>query len=150
MLATLLRLRDLGLPLPVAAACVSPWTDLAGTGESYRTLADEDPLISHHVVALVAESYLAGTEPTTPYVSPLYGDLAGLPPVLIQVGSREVLLSDAQRFADALQRAGCVGTLEVWPGMVHVWHLHHARLGKARQAVARLGGWLGAQAGGGR
>ncbi|WP_406294411.1 alpha/beta hydrolase [Embleya sp. NBC_00888] len=142
VLGTLLRLRDLGLPLPAAAACVSPWTDLAGTGESFRTLEDDDPLVSKHIVALVAGSYLAGAEPTTPYASPLYGDPAGLPPVLIQVGSREILLSDAERFTAALRRAGSTGVLEVWPGMVHVWHLHYTRLGKARQAIARLGGWL--------
>jgi len=150
VLTTLLKLRDLGLPLPAAAACVSPWTDLTGSGESYRTLADEDPMISQNIVALVTESYLAGTDPTNPYVSPLYGDLTGLPPMLIQVGSREVLLSDAERFVDALGRAGCTGALEVWPGMVHVWHLHHTRLAKAREGVARLGGWLRAQTGGAR
>ncbi|WP_406290835.1 alpha/beta hydrolase [Embleya sp. NBC_00896] len=147
VLATLLKLRDLGLPLPAAAACVSPWTDLAGTGDSFRTVADEDPLVSEHIVALVTGSYLAGVAPTTPYASPLYGDPAGLPPVLIQVGSREILLSDAERFAAALRRAGSTGVLEVWPGMVHVWHLHYTRLAKARQAIARLGGWLGSQAG---
>lgn len=150
VLTTLLKLRDLGLPLPAAAACVSPWTDLTGSGESYRTLADDDPMISQNIVALVTESYLAGADPTTPYASPLYGDLAGLPPVLIQVGSREVLLSDAVRFVDALSRAGSAGELEVWPGMVHVWHLHHTRLAKAREGVARLGGWLRARSGGGR
>ncbi|WP_326700035.1 alpha/beta hydrolase [Streptomyces sp. NBC_01754] len=150
VLATLLRLRDEGLPLPAAAACVSPWTDLAGTGESHHALADEDPMLSEDVVALVTGSYLAGTAPTVPYASPLYGDLAGLPPVLVQVGSREVLLSDAERFVAGLRRAGSTGVLEVWPGMVHVWHLHHARLAKAREAVTRLGDWLRSQAAGAR
>ncbi|ARF73141.1 hypothetical protein B7C62_13340 [Kitasatospora albolonga] len=146
VLATLLRLRDAGLPLPAAAACVSPWTDLTGSGESYRALEDEDPMLSKPVVDLVSTSYRAGTAPTDPYVSPLFGDLAGLPPVLLQVGSREILLSDAERFAEGLRRAGGTGVLEVWPGMVHVWHLHHARLAKAREAVSRLGGWLRARA----
>ncbi|MBT2364991.1 alpha/beta hydrolase [Streptomyces sp. ISL-10] len=146
VLATLLKLRDSGLPLPAAAACVSPWTDLTGSGESYRTLEHEDPMLSKPIVALVAESYLAGTAPTTPYVSPLFGELTGLPPVLLQVGSREILLSDAERFATSLRRAGSTAVLEVWPGMVHVWHLHYARLAKAREAVARLGGWLRSQA----
>ncbi|WP_146063598.1 alpha/beta hydrolase [Streptomyces sp. SM11] len=148
VLATLLKLRDSGLPLPAAAACVSPWTDLTGSGESYHALEHEDPMLSKPVVDLVSASYLAGTAPTHPYVSPLFGELAGLPPVLLQVGSREILLSDAERFAAGLRRAGGTGVLEVWPGMVHVWHLHHARLAKAREAVSRLGGWLRAQAAG--
>ncbi|MER0449449.1 alpha/beta hydrolase [Streptomyces sp. Edi4] len=146
VLATLLRLRDAGIALPAAAACVSPWTDLTGSGESYRTLEHEDPMLDKPVVDLVTSSYLGDTDRTDPYVSPLFGDLAGLPPVLLQVGSREILLSDAERFAAGLRRAGGTGVLEVWPGMVHVWHLHHARLGKAREAVNRLGGWLRAQA----
>ncbi|MFP1623728.1 alpha/beta hydrolase [Streptomyces sp. 5K101] len=146
VLATLLKLRDAGLPRPAAAACISPWTDLTCSGETYTTLEDDDPMLSKPIVALVAESYLAGTAPTEPYVSPLFGELGGLPPVLLQVGSREMLLSDADRFATGLRQAGGTGVLEVWPGMVHVWHLHHARLAKAREAVSRLGGWLRARA----
>ncbi|MGW9205752.1 alpha/beta hydrolase [Embleya sp. NPDC055664] len=149
-LTTLLKARDLGLPLPAAAACVSPWTDLTASGETYRTLAAEDPLVSADVVALVTRSYLAGAAPTTPYASPLYADPSGLPPILVQVGSREILLSDAERFVAALDRAGSTGVLEVWPGMVHVWHLHYARLAKAREAIDRLGDWLRSRSGAGR
>ncbi|MFL6129251.1 MAG: alpha/beta hydrolase [Mycobacteriales bacterium] len=142
VLATLLAARDQGLPMPRAAACISPWVDLAGTGETFRTKEAVDPLITRRVVALVAESYLAGVPPETPYASPLYGSVHGLPPVLIQVGEREMLLSDAERFAAKLADAGSPVTLEVWPGMVHVWHLHHRRLAKARQALGRLGRFL--------
>jgi epsilon-lactone hydrolase len=142
LLATLLAARDRGLPMPSAAGCISPWVDLAGTGETFRTNEEIDPLISKDVVALVAESYLAGVSPTTPYASPLYGEVHGFPPVLIQVGDTEMLLSDAERFAAKLADADVPVTLEIWPGMVHVWHLHHARLAKARQALARLGGFL--------
>ena len=140
--AMLLAARDRGLPMPRAAACVSPWVDLAGTGETFRTKEDVDPLITTRVVAQVAESYLAGVAPDTPYASPLYGRLDGFPPVLIQVGEREMLLSDAERFAGRLAGAGSPVLLEVWPGMVHVWHLHHTRLAKARQAIGRLGDFL--------
>jgi len=142
VLATLLAARDRGLPMPGAAACISPWVDLAGTGETFQTKEAVDPLVSKQVVSLVADSYLAGTSPTTPYASPLYGDVHGFPPVLIQVGDREILLSDAERFAAKLADAGSPVALEVWPGMVHVWHLHHTRLAKARQALARLGRFL--------
>ncbi|MFL6137088.1 MAG: alpha/beta hydrolase [Frankiaceae bacterium] len=141
-LATLLAAKDRDLPMPRAAACISPWVDLAGTGETFRTHEEVDPLVTKRVVALVAESYLDGVPPETPYASPLHGDVRGFPPVLIQVGEREMLLSDAERFAAKLEDAGSPVTLEVWPGMVHVWHLHHVRLAKARQALARLGQFL--------
>ncbi|MEN3308473.1 MAG: epsilon-lactone hydrolase [Micromonosporaceae bacterium] len=146
VLATLMAARDRNLPVPAAAACISPWVDLAGTGETFRTKEAVDPLITRRVVSMVADSYLAGVSPSTPYASPLYGDLHGFPPVLIQVGDREMLLSDAERFAAKMADAGSPVTLEVWPGMVHVWHLHHARLAKARQALARLGRFLRAAA----
>jgi acetyl esterase/lipase len=142
VLATLLAARDRGLPMPYAVACVSPWVDLAGTGETFTTKESVDPLLTRSVVDDVAEAYLAGTAPETPYASPLYGDVHGFPPVLIQVGEREMLHSDAERFAGKLAAAGSPVALEVWPGMVHVWHLHHTRLAKARAALARLGTFL--------
>ncbi|OEJ29279.1 hypothetical protein AR457_07470 [Streptomyces agglomeratus] len=141
-LATLLALRDRGLPMPGAAACVSPWADLAGTGETFVSKEHIDPLMTRSVVADVADAYLAGAAPETPYASPLYGDVRGLPPTLIQVGEREMLHSDSERFAAKLAEAGSPVTLEVWPGMVHVWHLHHSRLAKGREALARLGAFL--------
>lgn len=140
--ATLLAVRDRGLPMPRAAACISPWVDLLGNGETFRTKQDVDPLISRSVVASVAAAYLDGVAAETPYVSPLYGDVHGFPPVLIQVGEREMLLSDAERFAAKLDAAGSSVALEVWPGMVHVWHLHHTRLAKAREALERFGAFL--------
>jgi acetyl esterase/lipase len=138
----LMAARDRGLPMPRAVACISPWVDLAATGETFHSLAEDDPMITAQTVALVTESYLAGASPRTPYASPLYGEAHGFPPVLIQVGEREMLLSDAERFAAKLAEAGSSVTLEVWPGMVHVWHLHHTRLAKARQALSRLGQFL--------
>lgn len=142
VLATLLAARDRGLPMPQAAACLSPWTDLAGTGATFTAKESIDPLITRSVVDDVAEAYLAGTAPETPYASPHYGEVHGFPPVLIQVGEREMLHSDAERFAAKLAAVGVPVQLEVWPGMVHVWHLHHSRLAKAREALARLGAFL--------
>ncbi len=143
---TLLAARDRGLPMPRAVACVSPWTDLACTGETFRTLADDDPMVSTSVTRAVAAAYLAdgrtGGAAEMPYVSPLYGDVHGFPATLIQVGERELLRSDAERIAAKLAAAGTPVTLEVWPGMVHVWHLHHTRLAKGRAALARLGAFL--------
>lgn len=142
VLATVLAARDRGLPVPRAVACVSPWADLACTGETFRTLADDDPMVSTSVAFRVRDAYLAGGDPRMPYASPLYGDVRGFPATLIQVGERELLRSDAERFAAKLAAAGSPVTLEVWPGMVHVWHLHHTRLSKGRAALARLGEFL--------
>jgi epsilon-lactone hydrolase len=141
-LATVLAARDRGLPAPRAVACISPWTDLACTGETFRTLADDDPMVSTSVTLAVRDAYLAGGAPEMPYASPLYGDVRGFPATLIQVGERELLRSDAERFAAKLAAAGSPVTFEVWPGMVHVWHLHHTRLGKGRAGLARLGAFL--------
>ncbi|MFJ9899896.1 alpha/beta hydrolase [Streptomyces sp. NPDC091280] len=141
-LALLLAARDGRLPMPGAVVCVSPWTDLAGTGETFTTKEDIDPLITRSVVDDVKEAYLAGTAPETPYASPHYGDPHGLPPALIQVGEREMLHSDAERLAAKLAAAGVPVRLEVWPGMVHVWHLHHTRLAKAREALTRIGDFV--------
>jgi monoterpene epsilon-lactone hydrolase len=142
VLAVLLYLRDHEVPLPAAAACISPWADLDGTGESFVANDEIDPLISSSVVEQVREAYLGETSAQTPYASPLYGQVDGLPPILIQVGEREMLLSDSERLTHKIRETGGSATLEVWPGMVHVWHLHHTRLAKAREAIARLGAFL--------
>lgn len=142
VMTTLLAARDRGLPMPRAVACISPWTDLACTGETFRTLAEDDPMVSTSVTFRVRDAYLAGGPPEMPYASPLYGDFRGFPATLIQVGERELLRSDAERLAAKLGAAGSPVTLEVWPGMVHVWHLHHTRLGKGRAGLARVGEFL--------
>jgi acetyl esterase/lipase len=145
--ATLLRLRDEGVPLPAVAVAVSPWTDLALTGESIRLNADIDPLIpieaAPHAVAL----YLAGADPRTPYASPIYGDPTGLPPSLILVGGDDVLRDDAVRMADRMRAAGCDATVEVWPRMWHVWHMLARILPEGRAAVARLTAFADARMG---
>ena len=119
--AALLRLRDEGTPLPGAAVALSPWTDLAMTGESLRTNAAADPMLKAEHTAGLARAYLAGVDPRHPYASPLYGYPAGLPPSLIQVGSDEILRDDAVRMADKLRAAGCRVEIEIWPRMPHVW-----------------------------
>ncbi len=141
--ALLLRCRDEGrLPLPAAVAALSPWTDLALTGASLRRNAVADPFVDANGIPPVAEYYLAGADPRHPYASPLYGDPTGLPPALIQVGSDEVLLSDATRMADRLRAADCEVALEIWPRMPHVWHLFATVMPEARRAIARVGGFV--------
>jgi len=137
-LAALLRLRDEGTALPAAAVVVSPWTDLALTGESLRLNADIDPLIPIGLAPRVVDLCLAGAEPHHPYASPLYGDPTGLPPTLIQVGGDDVLRDDATRMADKMRAAGCHVEIEVWPRMWHVWHMLARVMPEAKAALARI------------
>jgi epsilon-lactone hydrolase len=136
---TLLRLRDEGLPLPAAGIGLSPWTDLALTGETLKRHAKADPILNAAQAGFFADHYLGDADPRHPHASPLYGDLRGMPPALIQVGSDEILRDDAERMAQRLRDAGCRAELEVWPRMPHVWHFFARILPEGRQAVARVG-----------
>src|SRR6266496_2457237 len=98
--ATLVALKEDGKPPPTAAVCISPWTDLALTGESLRTKAQADPMITNDGIMRVRDAYVGDSEPDAPLISPIYADLSGLPPLLIQVGENEVLLDDSQRLAE--------------------------------------------------
>lgn len=146
-LAAMTRLRDTGRPLPGCAWLVSPWTDLAMTGASIAAKADIDPLIHREYLQELATAYLAGEDPAGPLVSPLHADLAGLPPVLVQVGSAETLLDDAVRIAGRLGAADVPVTLEVWPHMIHAWHLWAAQLADGRRAIASAGAFIRARLG---
>jgi epsilon-lactone hydrolase len=138
-LALLLRLRDGGHALPAAAVALSPWTDLALTGASLVRNAGSDPMLAVADTRLFAGCYRGGFDPRHPYVSPVYGNPAGLPPTLIHVGSDEILLDDAMRMAKNLRAAGCHVEIEVWPRMPHVWHLFAPVLPEATRAIARIG-----------
>jgi epsilon-lactone hydrolase len=133
IVAMLMSLRDAGDPLPAAAVGISPMIDLAGTGESFRV--DKDPAHSVRFVLAMARHYAGGQDARLPLLSPFYGDLRGLPPLLIQVGGDEILLSDATRLRDSARRAGVDARLVVWPGMWHGWHLFGRYLPEAEQAV---------------
>lgn len=146
-LALMLRLRAMGEALPAAAWLVSPWLDLRMTGKTLDSKADIDPLISRDYLTGLAAAFLAGHDPGDPDVSPLYADLAGLPPVLIQVGSSETLLDDAVRGAAALGAAEVRTTLEIWPRMIHAWMLWSERLTAGRAASDRAARWLRAALG---
>jgi acetyl esterase/lipase len=142
-LALLVALRDAGLPLPAGAFCISPWVDLTLGGASIETKAGEDPLVDRASLVSMARDYLDGADPQSPLASPLHAHLAGLPPLLIQVGGAETLLDDdSVRLAGAAGAAGVKVTLEVWPEMLHVWHAFHPMLAEARAAVAGAGAFL--------
>jgi epsilon-lactone hydrolase len=137
------RLRDAGEPLPGCAWLVSPWTDLTMSGETLGTKNAVDPIMHEDYLGELAAAYLpAGTDRKDPQVSPLYADLKGLPPTLIQVGSAETLLADATRFAAAAGAADVRVTLEIWPHMIHAWHLWNAHLEPGRRALANAGTFI--------
>ena len=144
-LALMTSLRDAGERLPGCAWLVSPWVDLQMTGASLAEKANVDPLISKPYLEELASAYLAGADPANPLVSPLDADLAGLPPLLVQVGSAETLLDDAVRIA---QRAGAADVrinLGSRPHMIHAWHLWAAQLEEGRGAIASAGAFIRAR-----
>ena len=137
-LATLVALRDAEKPLPAGAVCFSPWTDLALTGVSIRGKAKADPILDPESLAMYARYYAGEHDVSSPRISPLYADLTGLPPLLIQVGTDEILLDDAVRCAEKARAEGVDVTLEVWEGMFHVFQLIPF-LAETKQAVESVG-----------
>ncbi|MEO7385867.1 MAG: alpha/beta hydrolase [Gammaproteobacteria bacterium] len=119
-LVLVLAARDAGLPAPAAIAVLSPVTDMTGSGDTRVTLGTADPILSGDAPARWS-AYLGGQEPGDPKVSPVFADLRGFPPLLVQVGTREVLLSDSVRLARKARTDGVDVTLDVWEGMWHVW-----------------------------
>ena len=143
VLAAMLALRERGLPLPISAVLMSPWTDLAATGASYVTRAEADPIHQRAMILALANNYLGGQgDPCDALVSPLYADLRGLPPLLIQVGDRETVLDDSVMFADLAGVAGVDVSLEVWDGMIHVFQMFGAELPEAHQAIVSIADFL--------
>jgi len=142
-LATLLRLRDEGVPLPACAVTLSAWTDLALTGTSLTSRADTDPIVTREGLREMAAHYV-GTNTRDPYASPLYADLAGLPPLLMQVGDAETLLDDTLRVAEKIRQTGGTVELEVYPEMIHVFQAFAVLLPEGQQAIRRIGAFLAA------
>jgi epsilon-lactone hydrolase len=146
-LALAVGLRDQGLALPRAIVCISPWGDLTLSGETMTTCAEADPLLSWNTSVLHARRYVGEHDPREPFISPLFADLGGLPPLLIQVGQHEVLRSDSQRLAARAREAGVEVKLEVWPGMWHVWHAWAGSVPEAGRAIRRIGEFVCARVG---
>ncbi len=138
-IAALMALRDAGDPMPAGGVCISPWVDLTCSSGSYNTKAGTDPVIVHENILWLASLYLAGRDPKTPLASPLFGDFRGLPPLLIHVGSEEVLLDEVVGLDARAREAGVDSTLEVWQDMIHVWHIFFHMLQEGRDAIARIG-----------
>jgi acetyl esterase/lipase len=146
-LALLLALARDGMDLPAGAVCFSPWSDLTPTGAAVTASDVDDPLISAPDARLVADLYLQGHDPADPLVSPVFGDFRGLPPLLLQVGTRERLLDDARRVAGTARRAGVEVTLEEWAGLIHVWQFLAPLVPEACAAIRAAGHWVRGLAG---
>ena len=143
--ATLVSLRDQDLPLPACGVCISPWVDMEGLGESMNSRASLDPMVQREGLVGMAETYLGGADPRTPLAAPLYADLRGLPPLLIQVGTDETLYDDSTRLAERAEAAGVETCFESWEKMIHVWHLFAPMLDEGQRAIERIGEFVRAQ-----
>lgn len=137
--ATLVALRDAGVRLPAAGVCLSPWVDLEGVGESMTSKASVDPMIQAEPLRRFGKHYLGSHDPRTPLAAPLYADLSGLPPLLIQVGTAETLLDDSIRIAERARKAGVKVTLDPWEDMIHVFQAFAVMLPEGQQAIERIG-----------
>ncbi len=142
VIATLLRLRELGVALPAATVLLSPWVDLALTGDLLKINAKFEPNITVPMLRGLAMAYLRGKDPKNPLASPLYADLKGLPPMLIQAGGIEVLLDDSVRLAEHAKASGVEVNLEVWDGMTHVFQNYGDSLTHSRQAIENVGKFI--------
>lgn len=141
-MAALLKLRDEGLPMPAAGLLLSPWVDLTCSGASMESKASADPSLTAPGLRASAGYYLGERDPRDPLASPIFADLSGLPPLLIHVGSSEILMDDAVALAAAAGRANTYARLEIWPEMIHVWHGFHFMLPEGEAAVATAGAFL--------
>ena len=145
VLATLFTLRDVGDPLPSAVVLLSPWVDLTETSASRSTLAGADPYLIPQFMQAAARRYLGEIDPKTSPASPLYGDMADLPPLLIQVGSDDIFLDDSLRLAERVHAAGGTVGLEIWEGMWHVWHYFASLIPEGQQSFDQIGEFVCAQ-----
>jgi monoterpene epsilon-lactone hydrolase len=148
VVAAMLAIRGAGLAQPVCGWCISPWVDMEGIGESMSTKAEADPMVQREGLLEMAGLYLGGADPRSPLAAPIYADLRGLAPLLIQVGAAETLLDDAIRLARVAGAADVRVDLQIWPEMVHVWHLFHPELKAGLGAIKTGGAYIRATMGG--
>ncbi|MFW9848316.1 MAG: alpha/beta hydrolase [Candidatus Thorarchaeota archaeon] len=138
VLSTLVNLRRKNLDLPAAAVCLSPWTDLADTGESMNSNVDIDPSLSPEETRFLAKQYIGDNDPKNPLISPLYAELHELPPLFIQVGTAEIILDDSLRLAEKAKMDGVEVTLDVWKDMPHVFTIYFQYAPESRKGIDRI------------
>lgn len=142
VVAALVAFREAGLPQPSCGWTISPWIDLEALGGTMTSNAASDPTVQKDTIQEMARLYLGGANPRSPSAAPLYADLRGIAPLLIQVGGIETLLDDSIRLAGRAAAAGVPVRLDVWPGMPHIWHIFHPILTAGRQAIAQGGAFV--------
>jgi len=142
VVAAMVAIRDAGLAQPACGWCISPWVDMEAIGESMSSRAAADPMVQRDGLLEMAKLYLGTADPRSPLAAPIYADLKGLSPLLIQVGAAETLLDDAIRLAKVAGAADVRVDLQIWPEMVHVWHLFHPELKAGRHAIEQGGAYV--------
>jgi len=144
VLSTMLCLRDDGIPLPAAAVLMSPFTDLTASGESVQTRRKQDPMNKPEDI-VITQHYVGDCDPAHPMLSPLFADLSGLPPLYIQVGDDEIMLSDSTRLAEKARKSGVEVEIEIWECMWHVWQFFAPFLPEANQAIQNIAKFVQSQ-----
>jgi epsilon-lactone hydrolase len=142
VVAAMLAIRDARLAQPACGWCISPWVDMEAIGETMSTKEAADPMVQRAGLLEMAGLYLGGADPRSPLAAPIYADLKGLAPLLIQVGAAETLLDDAIRLAKVAGAADVRVDLQVWPEMVHVWHMFHPELRAGLRAIEAGGDYI--------
>ena len=142
VVAAMVAIRDAGLPTPGCGWCISPWVDMEAVGDTMTSKAEADPTVQKAGILDMARLYLNGADPRSPLAAPLHADLTGLAPLLIQVGACETLLDDAIRLARVAGAADVYVDLQIWPEMIHVWHLFHPELTAGKKAIASGGAFV--------
>jgi monoterpene epsilon-lactone hydrolase len=139
VVAAMVAIREAGLPQPACGWPISPWVDMEAIGGSMTSKAATDPTVQQAGILDMAKLYLKDANPRSPLAAPIYADLRGLAPLLIQVGAAETLLDDAIRLAHVAGAADVAVDLQVWPEMIHVWHIYYPELAAGRRAIAAGG-----------
>jgi acetyl esterase/lipase len=139
VVGALLAIREAGLPLPACGWCISPWVDMEAGGQSFTDRAETDPTVQRATIQMMAGMYMAGADLKHPHASPIHGDLRGLPPLLIQVGSVETLLDDSMQLARKAGIADVPIELQIWPEIIHIWHIFFPMLSAGRRAISSGG-----------
>ena len=142
VVGALLAIREAGLPLPACGWCISPWVDMEALGGAFVDRAATDPTVQKATILMMAQWYLGGANPRHPHAAPIYGDLRGLPPLLIQVGAAETLLDDSIALARTAGIADVPVDLQIWPEMIHIWHIYFPMLSAGRRAIAAGGAFV--------
>jgi epsilon-lactone hydrolase len=140
--AALVAIRDAGLPQPACGWCISPWVDMQAIGGSMTDNAGRDPSVQKDAILEMARYYMGTADPRSPLAAPLYADLRGIAPLFIQVGSVETLLDDSIRLARRAGLADVPVDLQIWPEMMHVWHIYSAELKAGRGAIEAGGAFI--------